>query len=96
MNNNISTTAQVAEQESRTISGMDFVSLKAEARRYYDVPTGKGGSTVRVYIEEPQWLHVRSSGSHTVIDAEGATHYIPSSFVHLAWFNKEGFEPAQF
>jgi hypothetical protein len=93
---NISTTEQVNAQPTKVINGMKFVSIQNETKRYYDVPTGKGGTTVRVVIENPQWLFVRPSGSHEVVDNEGGTHYIPSNFVHLVWFKKEGTEPAEF
>jgi hypothetical protein len=93
---NISTTVQVETQEKRLINGMEFVSVKNEIERYYDVPTGKGGSTVRVTIKRPQWLFVRSSGSHQVIDDEGYAHYIPNSFVHLAWKQKPEADAAEF
>lgn len=93
---NISTTEQVDAQEKRIINGMEFVSIQNEVQRYYDVPTGKGGSTVRVVIKDPQWLFVRSSGSHLVVDAEKQTHYIPNSFVHLVWTKKDGTDAAEF
>lgn len=83
----ISTTSQVAAREKQIISGMEFVSVKGQLQRYYDIPTGKGGSTVRIIIKNPQWLFVRDSGAHMVIDDSGETHYIPSNFVHLAWKN---------
>jgi hypothetical protein len=92
----ISTTAQVADREKKVINGMEFVSVKGQIQRYYDVPTGKGGSTVRVVIKNPEWLFVRESGAHTVIDADGDTHYIPSNFVHIAWRNGDNESPARF
>src|ERR1043165_104683 len=100
--NNISTTTQVAQQPHRTINGMDFVSVQNETKRYYDVPVFKAdgtpvkGVTVRVVIEAPQWLFVRPSGSHLVVDSAGETHYIPANFVHLAWLKKEGTDAAEF
>lgn len=94
---NISTSTQVDTQEKLMVNGMEFVSIKNETKRYYDVPvSNKTGTTVRVTINKPQWLFVRSSGAHMVIDSEGGTHYIPSSFVHLVWFKKEGTEAAEF
>jgi hypothetical protein len=92
----ISTTQQVNTREKKTINGMEFVSVKGQLYRYYDVPTGKGGSTVRIKVENPEWLFVRDSGSHTLIDAEGQTHYIPNYFVHIVWKNKEGEEATRF
>ena len=94
---NISTTAQIDTQEKRIINGMEFVSIQNETKRYYDVPvSNKTGTTVRVQITKPQWLFVRESGAHMVVDSEGGTHYIPSSFVHLVWFKKEGTDAAEF
>ncbi len=92
----ISTREQVATQEKLIVNGMEFVSIQNETERYYDIPTGKGGSTVRVVIKEPQWLFVRESGSHLVIATDGFTHYIPANFVHLAWAKKGGTEAAEF
>jgi hypothetical protein len=101
--NNISTTEQVDNQPHRVINGMDFVSIQNETMRYYDVPVIspdktpiKGGTTVRVTIKDPEWLFVRPSGAHTVLDNTGATHYIPANFVHLVWFKKASTEPAEF
>ena len=93
---NISTTEQVNAQETKVINGMKFVSIKNETKRYYDVPGRQRGSTVRVIIENPQWLFVRPSGSHLVVDSEGGTHYIPNDFVHLVWMKKEGTDAAEF
>lgn len=96
LKNNISTEEQVNSQEKRIVNGMEFISIQNETRRYYDIPTGKGGTTVRIFIEQPQWLFVRPSGSHLVLDIDGATHYIPAHFVHLAWYKKDDTEPAEF
>ena len=94
--NNISTTEQVEAREKKVISGMEFVSVKGQLQRYYDIPTGKGGSTVRIIIKNPQWLFVRESGAHLVIDDSGETHYIPNTFVHLAWKNSTEESQARF
>jgi hypothetical protein len=93
---NISTTEQVFEREKQVINGMEFVSVKGQLWRYYDVPTGSGGSTVRVKIENPEWLYVRPSGAHTVIDAEGQVHYVPNKFVRILWKNAKGEPLARF
>lgn len=93
----ISTTEQVDTQEKRIINGMEFVSIQNEVERFYDVPNKeRRGETIRVVIKEPQWLFVRSSGAHQVITPDGFTHYIPNSFVHLAWKQKEGTDAAEF
>jgi hypothetical protein len=94
--NNISTVEQVNAQERKIINGMEFVSIQNEEYRYYDIPTGKGGTTVRVKIENPLWLFVRPSGSHLVVDDIHVTHYIPANFVHLAWSKKPGTEAVEF
>jgi hypothetical protein len=93
----ISTTAQVEAQEKKLINGMEFVSVQNEIERYYDVPNKeRRGETIRVVIKDPQWLFVRSSGAHQVVTPDGFTHYIPNSFVHLAWKQKEGTDLAEF
>lgn len=71
-------------------NGKEFVSIKGQEYRYYDVPILQGGTTVRVQIKDPQWLFVRESGAHEVIDADGLVHYIPKRWVQLTWKNKKG------
>ncbi len=78
------------QREKREINGKEFVSIKGQAYRYYDVPILQGGTTVRVQIKDPQWLFVREGGAHEVIDVEEVVHYIPKRWVRLAWKNKEG------
>jgi hypothetical protein len=86
----ITPTPQLQAREKLDINGKEFVSVKGQKLRYYDVPTGKGGTTVRVVIRNPQWLFVRESGAHEVIDVDNVVHYIKESWVHLAWENEAG------
>lgn len=86
----ITQTPQLEAREKLYVNGKEFVSVKGQKKRFYDVPTGKGGSTVRVVINKPEWLFVRESGAHEVIDADKVVHYIRDSWVHLAWENEEG------
>ena len=94
---NISTKEQTDKQAKRVINGMEFVSVQNEVERFYDVPNKeRKGETIRVVIKDPQWLFVRSSGAHQVVTPDGFVHYIPNSFVHLAWKQKEGTDAAEF
>jgi len=83
---------QLDEREKMMDGDKEFVSVKGQLYRYYDVPAvGQGnGTTIRIYIKEPQWLHVRKGGAHEVVDLAGEVHYIPKHWVHLAWKNAEG------
>jgi hypothetical protein len=76
--------------EKKVINGMEFVSLKMEKYRYYTFPVGV------VRIGNPQWLFVRPSGAHQVIDLSGECHYIPNTFIKLSWLNREAHEEAEF
>lgn len=72
-------------QEKKVINDMEFVSIKDENYRVYEIPTEHG--IVELEIGNPEWLFVRPSGSHLVIDKCGITHYIPNTFIHLLWEN---------
>lgn len=78
--------------QKNIINDMEFVSIQDEEFRTYQIPHEFGVHTLT--IKEPQWLFVRPSGSHMVIDKEGYTHYIPK-FVHLVWYNGSN-TPANF
>ena len=86
----ISTTRQVDRQQKLNVNGMEFVSIQDEEYREYDF----GEKTYR--IEKPQWLFVRPSKAHQVIDANGVTHYVQANFMALRWKNAPNAERAQF
>lgn len=66
------------------VSGLEFVDISGEQWREYIFP---GGQSIR--IERPLQLHV-SDGGHRVFDADGISHYVPKSWIHLRWKAEEG------
>ena len=73
-----------SKQKKLVVNGMEFVSIQDEKYRTYSFPFG--GNTYT--INNPQWLFVRPSGAHLVIDGEKKTHYIPGLFIGLVWDNQ--------
>jgi len=63
----------------------EFTDISSELYRKYEFPTGQV-----VKIDFPLWLHVASSGSHRIIDAQGFSHYIPWGWGHVLWKVKDG------
>ena len=61
-----------------------FSSLEDEIYRQYRFP---GGGIVK--IDSPVALNVSKSGGHRVLDASGAAHYIPFTWLELVWVVKE-------
>ncbi len=78
----ISTVAQTSRAEKLDVNGMEFVSIKDEFYRTYTFPSGQ------YTIDKPQWLFVRQSKAHLVIDSAGITHYVPNTFIGLLWSNR--------
>jgi len=65
-------------------SGKEFTDISSEQYRVYTFP---GGDTVK--INNPQQLSVSENG-HRLFDAQGVSHYIPMTWIHLEWLAKEG------
>ena len=61
-----------------------FTDISSEESRTYDF-----GDGVTVTINRPQWLSVSASGGHRLLDAAGASHYVPTGWVHLTWWAKD-------
>lgn len=88
----------VSHIEKKVISGMEFLSVQDEEYREYGVPVKTADGTIqviRVRIDAPQWLFVRPSGTHMVLDNNRRMHYIPP-FASLYWINREDKTPANF
>jgi len=60
-------------------SGLEFVDISIEEWREYRFPNGDF-----VKIEHPLKIHVSKKG-HRIFDANGISHYIPRTFIHLKW-----------
>lgn len=65
-------------------SGLKFKDISSEKYRLYRF---SGGDVIR--IDEPLRLNVSKSGGHRIYDRGGASHYIPSGWIHLKWEAKE-------
>lgn len=61
-------------------SGLEFKLIGTERRRTYEWADG-----YKLTIEYPQYLNVRPSGGHRILDAEEVSHYIPTGWRHLYW-----------
>jgi len=61
-----------------------FVDISSEEWRRYDFASG-----VPVVIDHPTHLSVSKNG-HRILDAQGISHYIPLSWIHLSWKAKPG------
>lgn len=88
----------VSHIEKKVISGMEFMSVQDEEYREYSVPVKTPDGTVQIInvkIYNPQWLFVRPSGTHMVLDNERRMYYVPP-FASLYWVNKEDKTPANF
>lgn len=84
--------------KKKVINRQEFVSIQDEMSRTYKIPVLNGDKLVgftEETIVNPQWLFVRPSQSHVVIDDAGTAHYIPR-FVRLEWTNKKGAARANF
>lgn len=66
-------------------SGLEFSDISSEASRQY-----RFADDTVVWIDAPLKLNVSASGGHRLFDASGASHYIPSGWVHLSWRAKDG------
>jgi hypothetical protein len=80
----------VSHIEKRSISGMEFMSIQDELYREYDIPVRLPNGSItreRYVINSPQWLFVRPSGTHLVLDDAEVMHYVPP-FSGLRWFNR--------
>jgi hypothetical protein len=44
----------------------------------------------KIKIEFPLYLSVSKSGGHRLFDANGISHYVPPTWIHLTWKSKEG------
>lgn len=62
-----------------------FTKIDTELSRVYTFPNG-----LEVKIDAPQYLSVSTSGGHRILDASEVSHYIPSGWIHLRWYTKEG------
>lgn len=71
--------------EFKNESGLEFSDIGTEVSRQYRFP-----DDAVVWIDEPLKLNVSASGGHRIFDASGASHYIPSGWVHLSWRVKDG------
>jgi hypothetical protein len=69
----------------RNASEHAFKDISSEQYREYRFP---GGDTVR--IDAPQFLSVSASGGHRIFDADGNSHYVPNTWLHLTWRAKDG------
>lgn len=105
LESNISTREQTIALETLNVNGMEFVSIAGEDHRVYTkVATFNGNPIIvdgkpliiRLIVKEPLWLYVRPSGAHTIITADGYTHYIPADFLALKWSPKSGAAVASF
>lgn len=88
----------VSHIEKKIISGMEFMSIQDEEYREYEIVTRLADKSLveSVYrIDKPLWLFVRPSGTHMVLDSNGAMNYIPP-FVALRWKNAADKTPANF
>jgi hypothetical protein len=70
--------------EFRNESGLGFTDISSEEYREYRFADGD-----RIRIQSPLQLHVSSHG-HRVFSADGISHYIPLTWIHLHWKAKEG------
>lgn len=61
-------------------TGLQFTEINSEKYRVYEFP---GGEQVR--IDNPTHLNVSKSGGHRILDAQGISHYIPPTWIHLYW-----------
>jgi hypothetical protein len=56
----------------------EFKDISTEIFREYTFPGGD-----KVTISKPVRLAVSDSGGHRIVDAVGASHYIPPRWIHL-------------
>jgi len=68
-----------------TFEPTEWKDISTEKARRYTFPGQE-----YIYILEPQWLHVSASNGHRIIDKNGTSHYIPPTWIHLAWWVKNG------
>lgn len=62
----------------------EFTDVSVEVSRTYTFPAGT------VTIDNPVKLHVSPAHSHRLVDADGASHYVPAGWLHLKWTVKPG------
>jgi hypothetical protein len=79
----VTTVADVPEFKNAT--DLEFTDISSEQWREYHF---LGGEIVR--IEAPLRLNVSESQGHRIFDADGVSHYIPPSWIHLKWKVKDG------
>lgn len=62
----------------------EFADISSELWREYRFAKGI------IRIDAPLRLHVSNSGGHRVFDADGYSHYIPPTWLHLRWQARDG------
>ncbi|MFN6965228.1 MAG: hypothetical protein ACK4S4_15890 [Pyrinomonadaceae bacterium] len=83
------------EMDETKIGGKTFKNIGHEIYRRYFYRDANG-EQYHVEVKFPQWLRVTATGSHRVVDKDGAAYYIPPGFTHIKWKSKEGTEPVRF
>jgi hypothetical protein len=81
----------VSHIEKRVISGMEFISISDELFREYVIPVKTADGFISIHghrINRPQWLFVRPSGTHMILDDIGCMHYVPP-FISFFWKNSD-------
>lgn len=66
---------------------MNWTDISTEVKRVYRFKDGY------VRIDNPVRINISSSGGHRIVDEEGNGHYVPSGWIHLKWYNKDGVQP---
>lgn len=59
------------QAKNMTLGGMQFTDISMETYREYVYDSG-----FILRVENPQWLCIRPSGNHRLIDAQGVSHCV--------------------
>ncbi|QIG69784.1 hypothetical protein EVB81_215 [Rhizobium phage RHph_I46] len=71
-------------KDIRVDESIDISDISSEEYRVYEFQeTG-------IIISNPIALHIRNSGAHNVITADGETVYVPAGWLCLRWKVKDG------
>ena len=67
----------------RNQSGLEFTDISSERWREYLFADGE-----TVVIDNPLQLHVSQTG-HRILDAQGISHFVPTTWKQLRWEARE-------
>jgi hypothetical protein len=70
--------------EIRNSSENVFTDISSEEWRLYEFESG-----AKILIKSPTHLSVSKIGGHRLLDEDGISHYVPATWIHIAWKAKD-------